>query len=155
MTPSLLLAGALLLAPTADAGPARAIPQLAAKQKTDKLVKLLEHKKGYARELAARQLSQVSPTDRGKGALQACVENRDEFGYVRAACAFTLSRWKVKSADKAIIDAMEDGKVDPESRYWMAEALHALNTKAARNHLASLQSDSDIYLSASAREWVQ
>jgi HEAT repeat protein len=152
MTP-LLLATALLLAPSAEAGPVRGLPKAAAKAKTETLIKALDHKKGYARELAARQLSRLKPTGEGTSALTACVENGNEKGYVRAACAFTLSRWGAKDADKSIINAME--QVDPESRYWMAEALHELDTKAARGHLASLQSDSDIYLAASAREWVQ
>lgn len=153
MTLRALLVSALLLAPAAWAGPVRGLTTAGARGKADRLVRALDHKHGFARELAARKLAGLEPTDGGRTALIACVERDDERGYVRAACAFALSRWGVAEADQVIIDAMAE--VDPESRYWMAEALHTLGTGPARAHLASLQSDPDLYLAASAREWAR
>ena len=146
MTHVLLLT--LLLAP-AQAGPARSLQDA----KPEKLVKALDHKSGYAREIAARNLSGVEPFLGGKTRLRACVEDRQELGYVRAACAFTLSRWGDEDSVSRIVAAMEE--VKSESRYWMAEALHVLDTRDARSHLRSLTSDADLYLSTSAREWTR
>jgi HEAT repeat protein len=137
----------------AHAGPVRAVPRTVAKANSKKLVKGLAHKRGYARELAARGLASLPSTSEGKSALVSCVERSSEHDYVRAACASTLASWKVKSADKAIISAMSDA--DAEARYWLAEALHRIGTREALGHLNSLTSDSDIYLATSAREWVK
>jgi hypothetical protein len=159
MTPPTLartgaLIGALLAAPIAlpaAAGPLRKLPQAAARGQADALVDALAHPKAYARELAARQLARLPRDAAAEEALLACVGRRDERGFVRAACAFTLSRWKVKDADGPIAAALPE--VDAESRYWMAEALHHLDTRAARAAVAGLQADPDLYISASAREW--
>lgn len=143
------LALLLLLAVPAQAGPARQLQSAS----PDKLVKALDHKAGYAREIAARNLSGVARFPAGTRRLRACVEDREEQGYVRAACAFTLSRWADTDSDERIITAMAE--VDAESRYWMAEALHALGTRNAHAHLLSLTRDPDLFLSTSAREWTQ
>lgn len=149
----LLLLSLLLLcaAPLATAGPLRSYERAVQKGKTEKLVAGLHHKRSYARELAARKLARMTPDDTVTHALQDCVSSERERGYVRAACAGTLERWRVKESIPAMISAMS--KLDPESRYWMAEAMHILNTPEARAYIEGLRNDQDLFLSTAAREW--
>ena len=133
------------------AGPVRGLVKAGATSNAKALEKGLTHKKSYARELAARQLARLQPTDSATALLTACVKSSAERGYVRAACASTLAKWGVKSADEAIIAAIAEAP--PDAKYWLAEALHRLDTPAGRSHIVGLQSDMDVFLATSAREW--
>jgi HEAT repeat protein len=143
----LLLIGAL----SAHAGPVGSIRRAEAKGKADALTQKLDHRSGYAREMAARALASIQPAPEATEALLACLSDPEELGFVRSACASTLASWKVKEAAPAMIQALSEVKGD--DRYWMAEALHRLRSPEGRPVLAGLVDDSDIFLSASAREW--
>jgi hypothetical protein len=141
----------LIWALCAHAGAVGAIRRAEAKGNADALTQKLDHRSGYAREMAARALASAQPSPKAQEALLACLSKPTELGFVRSACASTLATWKVKDSAPAMIRALSEVKGD--DRYWMAEALHRLRSPEGRPVLAGLVDDSDIFLSASAREW--
>ena len=120
---------------------------------------LIDHlqngKYGYIRERAASGLHRVSPSTtvpQAQKALRNCVKQKNEFDYVRAACAYTLAQWNDPQAAELIVQALSD--VDDENRYWMAHSLRSLDNKYAQAQLYALRNDSDPILAAAVRQWL-
>lgn len=147
-----LLMGILVSSP-AEGSALRTLQRASAREDARALLKAMDHKSSYARELAARSLGALPPSAGGTAALTDCLGAAGEQGYVRATCANTLAIWQIAAAAPDMIAAMAE--VDAESRYWIAHALHVLNTPTARAHLASLTGDADLFLATSAREWTR
>ena len=111
---------------------------------------------GYIRERAALGLAQISkkePIPSAQKALRSCLSQKNEFDYVRGACAQTLAVWKDPQVADLIIQALPS--VDEETRYWMAYALKDLDLPQARAQLSALRTDSDPLLSFAVRQWLE
>ena len=120
---------------------------------------LIDHlqngKYGYIRERAADGLYRVSPTTpipQAQNALRNCVKKKNEFDYVRGACAHTLAQWNDPQAAELIVQALPD--VNDETRYWMAHSLRSLEGAYAQAQLYALRNDSDPILAAAVRQWL-
>jgi HEAT repeat protein len=150
---SWLLIVCVFFLPAAWAGPTRAIQKAGESGNRDRLLSALNHDSGFVREQAARALARLPSDSNSIAALLSCLQAESERGYVRAACAQSLASYQARETDGAMISAM--AQVDPESRYWIADALARLRTQNGQAHLAGLTSDPDLYLSTSAREWVR
>ena len=127
-------------------------------QKFDERV-LIDHlqngKYGYMRERSALGLYTVSPKKiipQAQKALRSCLAQRNEFDYVRGACAQTLSRWNDAQAVELIVQAIAE--VDDETRYWMADSLRGLEGPHAHAQLNALRNDADPILAAAIRQWL-
>ena len=88
----------VLALPTAQAGPLRALPKAGERGKVEKLVRGLDHKRSYARALAAEELAALQPSPAGVDRLLTCVADGDERDWVRSACATALGSWRVDGA---------------------------------------------------------
>ncbi len=120
---------------------------------------LIDHlqngKYGYIRERAAYGLHRVSKSTaipQAQNALRNCVKQKNEFDYVRQACAHTLSQWNDPQVAELIVQALQD--VDDETRYWMANSLRSLDSAYAQAQLHALRNDSDPILAAAVRQWL-
>ncbi len=136
---------------SAWAGPLRRTTKATHGADAKVLMGQLGHKHAWVRELAAQGLATTPASEPAVEALQACLDNSDERGFVRAACAGTLGRWGVADAIPAMATALTE--VDPESRYWVASALHVLHHPDAQAIVEDLRADGDLLLAAAAREW--
>ena len=101
---------------------------------------LIDHlqngKYGYIRERAADGLYRVSPTatiPQAQNVLRDCVKQKNEFDYVREACAHTLAQWNDAQVAELIVQALPD--VDDETRYWMVYSLRSLDNPYAKAQL--------------------
>lgn len=120
---------------------------------------LIDHlqngKYGYIRERAANGLYRVSKNTaipQAQNALRNCLKQKNEFDYVRGACANTLAQWNDPQAAELIVQALSD--VDDETRYWMAHSLRSLDSSYAQAQLHALRNDSDPILAAAVRQWL-
>lgn len=146
-----LLLGLALLCPSAEAGPYRAVRRAGAEADGARLLRFLGHSRAYVREHAALGMRPLPPTEPARAALRACLQSADERDWVRAACGGTLARWGDTGAVSDLVTALD--QVDPEARYWLAEALSHLDHPEARATLIDLQGSEDLLLATAARQW--
>lgn len=146
-----LFLGALCRGPTAQAGPYKAIAAAEARGKISVLERHLLGSRAWARERAAAALGRLPAQPALVPALLACLSSEAERGYVRAACAGALGAWRAPELAAAAAGALP--QLDPEARYWVAEALHRLGGPEAKAELRALHDDPDLYVARAAREW--
>ncbi len=136
---------------TAEAASWNRLQRAAAEGRVRPLVRALDGRHVYLREVAARGLARTSGSEGAREVLLAHLTDAGEAAPVRAQCAVTLAGWGVVEAVGPTLTALRTA--DPESRYWLAWSLHALDTPEARAELRELTADPDLYVAASAREW--
>ncbi len=149
---ALALGSGLAPAP-AQAGPLRAVLRAADEADDDALVGFLDHKRAYVREQAARALAGRPARPAALPPLRACVGDSTAPGWLRAACAAPLGRWG--DAEAVPIIELALAEVDPESRYWLAEALHQMQHPEARAVLQGLRGTDELLLSTALHAWAR
>jgi len=123
------------------------------------LLDMIENGKyGYLREKAILQLNSVQTIDWNNtdiSPLIHCVENSQEYSYIRSQCAYALATMHHLDSIPSILDAIDE--CDDEARYWMLLSLEkvALDSPLARGEIAELKHDPDIFISAEAQRWLR